>query len=583
MGRVRDLAARATGHAPARALALRGRARVASGAGKRALRDRRRDPGNAGADRAALVRSGRKAFHRCATPCGRSRRRRCGRSRCAGVLMTVTAAPPHRLVVDLGADATILDAARRLAAADPGQDVVLVVPAGAPLTRNAAFLDVLNRRAGANRLVMVSSDARARSLASSVHLRAFASLAALERHELDATEHLSDARRVALATIAAVGAQRVSLGRALAVFISLLMAAGILIAVVAPSATVVLAANASPLGPSEYDLRAGPNGDIKATSQTVPVTAKTSVKPTGTRTDDTKAQGVERFTNGTTSDILIGKGTVVRTSDGIRFQTTEDKTLPHSTLLPILNISMVNISIQAVDPGPSGNVPPQKINVSPSPNYTVTNPVETLGGDSKKIQIVQQADYDIAVAQSDLDLKKAGDEQTKVWQSQASRGSVVYGAFVKRTSVSPPGDVVGKEAKEGATTFEITVNGTATGYTVVDTEPKATAVSKLGTEVQPGMDLVRDGAVVDVVIPASVAEDGVHWRVRARAQQSTRPRPQMTAALAGRDINDVGNIARDAGFELVRIEAWPAWWPRLPVLDSRITIKVESSVSSGPP
>jgi len=91
--------------------------------------------------------------------------------------MTVTAAPPHRLVVDLGADATILDAARRLAAADPGQDVVLVVPSGAPLTRNAAFLDVLNRRAGANRLVMVSSDARARSLASSVHLRAFASLA----------------------------------------------------------------------------------------------------------------------------------------------------------------------------------------------------------------------------------------------------------------------------------------------------------------------------------------------------------------------------------------------------------------------
>ncbi len=494
--------------------------------------------------------------------------------------MTVTAAPPRRLVVDLGADATILDAAWRLAAADPGQDVVLVVPAGAPLTRNAAFLDVLRRRAGGHRLVMVSSDARARSLASSVHLRAFASLAALERHELDATEHLSDARRVALATLAAVGAQRVSLGRALAVFMSLLMAAGILIAVIAPSATVVLAANASPLGPSEYDLRAGPNGDIKATSQTLPVTAKTTVKPTGSRTDDTRAQGVERFTNLTTNDMLIGKGTVVRTSDGVRFQTTEDKTLPHSLLQPFF-ISTVNISIQAVDPGPGGNVPPQKINVSPSPNYTVTNPVETLGGESKKIQIVQQADYDIAVAQSDLDLKKAGDEQTKVWQSQAPKGSAVYGAFVKRTSVSPPGDVVGKEAKEGTTSFEITVNGTATGYTVPDTEPKATAVNKLATEVQPGMDLVRDNAIVDVVIPASVAEDGVHWRVRARAQQSTRPQPQMTAALAGRAFEDVGKIARDSGFELVRVQAWPAWWPRLPVLDSRITIEVTNAVSSG--
>src|SRR2546425_523521 len=470
MGRVRDLAARASGHAPARALALRGRARVASGAAERALRDRRRDPGCAGADRAALVRSGRKAVHRCATPRGRSRRRRCGRSRGAGVLMTVTAAPPHRLVVDLGADATILDAARRLAAADAGQDVVLVVPAGAPLTRNAAFLDVLNRRAGGRRLVMVSSDAKARSLAASVHLRAFASLAALERHELDATEHLTDARRAALATIAAVGAQRVSLGRALAVLMSLLMAAGILIAVVAPSATAGLAANATPVGPSEYDLRAGPNGDIKATSRTEPITAKTTVKPTGSRIEDVKAVGIERFTNLTTGDIRIAQGTIVRTNDGIRFETTEDKTLPRSTLLPF-SISEITISIRAVELGPRGNVPPQKITVSPSTNYTVTNPVETLGGDTRKILIVQQADYDIAVAQSDLDLKASADTQTKVWQGQAPKGSALYGAFVKRTPLSPPGDGIREEAKDGTTTFEITVNGTATTYTVADTEP----------------------------------------------------------------------------------------------------------------
>jgi baseplate J-like protein len=497
--------------------------------------------------------------------------------------MTVTAAPPRRLVVDLDADATILDAARRLAAADPAQDVVVVVPAGAPLTRNAAFLDVLNRRAGGRRLVMVSSDARARSLASSVHLRAFASLAALERHELDATEHLSDARRVALATIAAVGGRGISVGRALAVFISLLMAAGILTAVVAPSATVVLAAKPSPLGPSEYDLRAGPNGDIKATSRTEPISAKTTVKPTGSRTDPFKAQGVERFTNLTTNDILIAKGTVVRTNDDIRFQTTEDKTLPRSTLLPFV-ISTVNISIQAVDPGPAGNVPPQKINVSPSTNYTVTNPVETLGGELRKILIVQQSDYDIAVAQSDLDLKAEADKQMKAWQSQAPKGSTVYGSFVKRTTVSPPGDVVGKEAKEGAMTFEIAVNGMATVYTVEDSQPKDTALSKLEKELPPGMELVPDSGVVDVVIPASVAEDGVHWRVRARGQQSTRPqRAQITAALAGRELRDVAKIAQDSGFELVGVTAWPAWWPRLPVLDSRITIKVESAVSSGSP
>src|SRR3989442_5384765 len=140
-------------------MALRRRARVAFGAAERALRDRRRDPRCAGADRAALVRRGRKTVQRCAAPLGRSRRRRRGRPRGAGLLMTVTAAPPRRLVVDLDADATILDAARHLAAADPGQDVVLVVPAGAPLTRNAAFLDVLNRRAGGPPPGLVSSPA----------------------------------------------------------------------------------------------------------------------------------------------------------------------------------------------------------------------------------------------------------------------------------------------------------------------------------------------------------------------------------------------------------------------------------------
>src|SRR5439155_16384 len=88
-----------------------------------------------GAHRATFVRRGRKTVHRCAAPRRRSRRRWRGRPGRAGVLMTVTAAPPRRLVVDLGADGTILDAAWRLAAADPGQDVVLVVPAGAPLTR----------------------------------------------------------------------------------------------------------------------------------------------------------------------------------------------------------------------------------------------------------------------------------------------------------------------------------------------------------------------------------------------------------------------------------------------------------------
>ena len=46
--------------------------------------------------------------------------------------MTVAAAPPDRAIVDLGADTTVLEAAARVAATQPGQDVALVVATGAP-------------------------------------------------------------------------------------------------------------------------------------------------------------------------------------------------------------------------------------------------------------------------------------------------------------------------------------------------------------------------------------------------------------------------------------------------------------------
>ena len=86
-----------------------------------------------------------------------------------------------RTVIDLDARATILDASERLAAAPPDAPVVFVVPAGAPFARNAVFLEVARSLAGQRRLSVVSSDPRARSIATSVHVPAYATLGSLER------------------------------------------------------------------------------------------------------------------------------------------------------------------------------------------------------------------------------------------------------------------------------------------------------------------------------------------------------------------------------------------------------------------
>jgi hypothetical protein len=496
--------------------------------------------------------------------------------------VTVETAPARRTVIDLGGDATILDAARRLDAAE-SSDVVLVVPSGAPLTRNAVFLEVLRRHAGDRRIVLVSPEARARSLASSVHMRAFSSVSALDRHELDATEHLTDARRAAMSTRVRRAAPRrgASPLRALAVFMSLVTAAGILLAVVGPSATIVIAATPTPLGPFEYDLRAGPNGgDMRADTLFEPnLIAKTIGTATGSRPDETKATGQEQFKNLTTSDIRIPLGTVVQTDNPpVRFLTTEEKILPRSSLFPQPTFGTVLINIQALEVGPKGNVAADKITRGPSLDYLVTNPAPTTGGKAEQIPVVTAADYDKAVSQSDADVKAKAEQRTAEWKAGAAKGTNVYGVVWKRTGVvTPASDVVGKEPPKDKPTFEITVTGTATAYAVTDKEPARTATVKLGQEVSPGMGLDESSVVVNEVIGARVEDDGVHWRVRAQAKQTPQPNTtQMTAALAGREYEAIGPLAEQLGFRVRSITPWPEWWPRLPVLDSRITILVES-------
>ncbi len=499
--------------------------------------------------------------------------------------MTVQAA--GRTLIDLGGRTTVLDAMDRVRTAPPADELVLSVAAGAPVLRSQVFLEVLRRAAATRRIALVTADARARSLAASVHMPAFASIAALERHEIDATEPLGPARRAA---IVAAQPKPVSPVRGIAVAVSLFLAALVLVAIVAPTATVVVAPVSQGLGPLEYDLRAGPNNaDINAqTLGPTPITAKFTGTATGSRTEDVKAAGVEHFTNQTTNSINIPKGTIVSTRDNIRFQTSEAKTLPASTFTifpPSVTAGTVDIPIEAVDPGTRGNVVAHAITNSSSSQFNVDNVQPTTGGDSRKIPIVQLADYNLAAARADAELQKQGDAQMDGWKRTAGQGKTVYGAVVKRTTLTPAGDVVGKELPVGQTAFELTVAGTATGYSVVDTEPRAATIVRLQKAAQSGYDIDPSGAVVQVLAGwPTVQDDGVHWRVSARASQFRRlDEAAIRSALAGRAFEEVNGVMSDRGLRLVRVSTWPGWWPRLPVLDSRIQIQKDAPAATGSP
>ena len=491
--------------------------------------------------------------------------------------MTVQVAP--RTVIDLGARASVLEAMDRVRGAG-SEEIVLSVAAGAPVLRSPVFLEVLRRASGTRRIALVTPDARARSLATAVHMPAFASLAALERHELDATEPLGPARRAAIVAAQPKTKTRSPL-RPIATVASLVAAALVLLAVVAPTATVVVAPISQTLGPFEYDLRAGPNNaDINALTLRSDITARYTGTATGSRREEVKATGVVKFMNQTTNTIRIAQGTVVSTRDNIRFQTLMEKSLPASSFTifpPSVNAGTVEIPVEALEAGTRGNVAAHAITVSPQPAfYSVDNPQAMNGGDQRIIPIVQRTDYDAAASRADAELRKQADAQLATWKKDAPASREVYGVFVKAGAVTGP-DIVGKELKPTESTFEMQASGTVFAYSVAKSEPNDAAIARLALAADTGFEIDRTAAVAEPVGAFTVLEDGVHWRVRVRATQSRRlDNAAIASTSAGRAFDEISGVVSDRGVRLVRVTIWPGWWPRLPLLDSRIKIQKDA-------
>ena len=482
-------------------------------------------------------------------------------------------APAERTVIDLEARSTILDAAERIAAAPADAPIVLVVPAGAPFSRSAVFVDVARRLAGSRRLALVTGEPRARSLAAAVHVPAYASLAALEREELDATERLGVRRRTALATARGRASTRTlgSPGRAAGIAASLLGAIAIVLAVLVPSATVVIAPKATAMAAQTFGLRAGPGGDIAAQPLSATITVKLPGTATGSRTEESKASGSVRFTNQTTDDIRLPRGTAVRTPDNVRFVTTEDKTLPRSFIVFLTVVpGQVDAAVEAVIAGPGGNVEANRITVSGSPAYVVSNPQKTAGGDSKKIPVVKAEDYSAAATPEKVRAAFAAEtsRQQSTWQAQAGAGVSVYAlAPASVTSQSPQADVVGKEVA----TFEVTASGVAQGFVVASDQPAKAALERFRASASAGSALDDASAKFDVT--QTVTATGVVWQVAASGRQLPRiDEAQVRTAIAGRESGDARAVLEGLGLVVTDIRLAPAWWPRLPLLDARIRI-----------
>jgi hypothetical protein len=405
-----------------------------------------------------------------------------------------------------------------------------------------------------------------------VHLAAYASLGALEREELDPTERLDGPRRAVGLVVSRAGAARPlgSPARALAIAASVLGAILLILAIAVPSAAVVVAPVAVAMPASTFSLRAGPGGDIPAQPLSATISTKVSGTATGSRTEELKATGTVRFMNQTTDDLSIPKGTIVQTSDRVQFATTETKTLPRSVIVFVTVVpGTVDVAVEAVVGGPSGNVGPNRIVVSNNGRYAVSNPAATSGGETKRTPVVKAEDYTAATAKASVDraLADAANDQKLRWKAQLPADTVVYVGTPSLTAQGGQAEVVGKEVA----TFEVPVSATVQGFAVAGDQPTKAALERYRTQASPGN--VLDERTAQFAVTATVGDTGVTWRVTATGQQA--PQLDVTRirdSLAGRPVGEARSVLEGLGLRVSDVRVSPAWWPRLPLLGLRIAV-----------
>jgi len=488
-----------------------------------------------------------------------------------------------RTIIDLDARATVLEAAERVA--DPAivdGDIALVVAPGAPLLRSSVFLDVLRGLTGARRLSIVTTDPRARSVASSAHVPAYASLAALERHELDPTERLTPARRAAIASVRAGEPHvEVTTRKVMAAVGSVIAAILVLTAVVLPQATVRVAATVQPIDPVVIEVAAGGGGEIPIERINSQITVRIPIVASGERITETRGKGTVQLQNKTTTNVAIPRGSVFSTGDGVQFLSTEDRTLPRSFIVPGINVQIsvgkVDVPVEAAVAGDPGNVPAGAIVNGPQPDrYTVANDRATSGGQISHVPVMRAEDYDAAAAKAPAELQAEGDRLLQAQlQTPPTRDGVplqvIQQVVVAQSTLGPARvDVVGKEVER----MEMTVTGTATVYAVSGEDFKREVLEALARGLPPGRELAEGSELIEVQTVTATA-DGVTWTVFVSAAHQFPANPSaIRRLLAGRPAGEARNILAAQDLRLEAMDRAPSWWPLMPLLDGRIDVRI---------
>ncbi|MEO5703724.1 MAG: baseplate J/gp47 family protein [Candidatus Limnocylindrales bacterium] len=368
---------------------------------------------------------------------------------------------------------------------------------------------------------------------------------------------------------------------------------GFLAVEVLPTATIVLHPRSQFIGPLQFTVEARTDVTVAdAESLVVParqvtfsLQATSTFTATGVKIVETKATGNVTFSNFDTGRANeIPAGSIVKTRSGVAFATLATVTLPNATIkFPFTIVpSTSTVGIEAVEPGPSGNVGNNTITVLPKSEnkrlLQVTNEQATTGGEEREATEVSAQDVETAQAAIDAALA------TQLGEQLAAGTGVPLGLqMFAQTAVAgepeyavDPTTLIGTEA----TQFDLsaTAEGTALG---VDPAPiLGIAESRLASRVQPGFTL-QPGATPIIGEPSVLGELISYPVSIGGTQVRDVDQAALRASIKGLVLAEAR--ARLQEFGDVEVELTPDWVTKIPTRDDKINFSLGEPQPSASP
>ena len=300
-----------------------------------------------------------------------------------------------------------------------------------------------------------------------------------------------------------------------------------------------------------------------------------------------RATGAIVFSNLRAQEYTVGQGTIVRTSAGtpVRFATSGDVTVPP--------MGQAAIGIEALEPGPQGNVNTGQVNRvegAAALSVRVTNPEPTQGGGVSQVRAVTQADREALRGTLLAELREQGYE--RVLERPEEEGGLRQGEHLVQGSVrlfQVLHETFDRFSTEEAESVKLEMRVSVTGVVVdlADAYNLARHVLErrvlagyelIGVRYQPG--LMGDNVIGDGTLTFFVEAEGI---VEARPEYE-----RVKTQLQGKPFQE-GMALLDAAWQRGELpitappeaEIWPTWAEgRFPWLIWRIEIVEQDSTEA---